>query len=277
MLLAPPLVAVVIVTVLMPGAVNRQILNVWGNLSAGMLPAPLPVAAIGLAGQMAAQATWAGIVLPLLALVHPKARRSGVLIVFMTAALMAVHVMLPSYFRYGLACSLLLPAGAAVALGPFLHLLSARSWAWIGGATSAALVVLALSQNPWGPAVGRDVVAETLRRVAAALPPGRPYYAERRSRSLVSCLKGYSSTWPQGDPARPVIGGLYFRVAAETVREDRHEGPLHRTPVDVQLRNLGMALVPLGDRNGRTIPLLFAGSAFELQRVTPNRRMPTPP
>jgi hypothetical protein len=269
-ILAPLVASVLILSICFPGSINRQVHTIWSNLAAGMLPAPLPEAASGLLSQMAGQVTWVGLLLPLLALARKETRGAGALLLVMTATLLAVHLLLPAHVRYGLTCSLLLPAGAALALTPIVHRLSPRT-GWISaGAGFVALAALALSQNSWGASVSRAEVGETLRRVAASLPAGKPYYVERRGRRLAALLKGYSTSWPQGHAAHPVPGGVYFEVISGVEREDHAEGPLQGPTVSMQLRGAGMAMIPLGDRHGRFVPLHLAGTSFQLHRVRPN-------
>ena len=268
-ILAPLVAGALILSICFPGSVNRQVHTIWSNLAAGMLPAPLPEAVSGLLSQMAGQVTWVGLLLPLLALARKETRGAGALLLVMTTVMLSVHLLLPAHVRYGLTCSLLLPAGAALALMPIARRLSSRN-AWISaGAGFVALTALALSQNSWGAPVSRAEVGETLRRVAASLPAGKPYYVERRGRRLAALLKGYASSWPQGQGAHPVAGGVYFEVIAGVEREDYAEGPLQGPTVSMQLRDAGMALAPLGDRHGRFVPLHLAGTSFHLHRVRP--------
>ncbi len=266
---APLMAGALILLICFPGSINRQVYNIWSNLTAGMLPAPLPAAASTLLVMLAGQVTWAGLLLPWFALTRPETRRAGGGLLVMTGALLAVHLLLPEHPRYGLACSLLLPAGSALSLTPLLRALNRRG-AWLAGTAGfGVLCALSISQEPWGTPVSRADVRETLRRVAASLPPGKPFYVERRGRRLAALLQGYGPAWPRGDAAHPVSGAVYFEVVGGVEREDDAEGPLQGPTVSMQLRDAGMALAPLGDRHGRMVPLHLAGTSYVLHRVRP--------
>ena len=274
LVLAPLVTILVILGLCFPGLANRQVYNIWSNIAAGMLPAPLPQALRGLLVMIAGQVTWAGLLLPLLAVVRRETRGAGVLLLIMSAALLTVHLLLPAHPRYGLACSLLLPAATAVSMTPLLRRMNPRSLWIAAGAGLVVLASLALGQNPWGAPVSRADVRETLRRVAASLPPGKPFYVERRGRRLAALLKGYGTSWPQGVAEHPVSGGVYFGFLSGVEREDRAEGPLQGPSVSTQLRDNGMDLIPLRNHDGQMIPLDLAGSSFRLHRVRVQQSAP---
>ncbi|MFO1523303.1 MAG: hypothetical protein U1G05_14935 [Kiritimatiellia bacterium] len=266
---AGPLLLAFAAALLRAPEVNRQVSAVWTNLRMGLTPVDPREALAGLLRSTTAQVGLAGVLLSLAPLLFPATRRAAVLLPGMTAVAIIVHSLLSPHARYAVTCAAFLPAAAALGSAALPDRMRRPVIAVVLGLLVPAAFGFAAVQKPWGPRITRADVHETLRRVAASLTVGRPFYLEPGSRRLGACLMGYASTWPRGDAARPVAGGVYFEPFNEWAREDRATGPTLVPPAGVRLCRAGFNLVPATRSDGRVVPLKVAFGEFRICKVTP--------
>ena len=268
-LLAPLLALAVLYAVVSDGA-NRQVAAVLSNLRLGLLPASPPAALLALIRALAAQMTFVGLLAALVPLARPGTRPAAIILLGMTGCALAVHMLLPPHPRYTITCAALLPGLAGLGLACLPPSLAHRVKSFALPLLVLVSLGFALTRKPWGEEVTRSDVRRTLRTVSDLLEPGYPLYMEPANRTLASCLRGFTSAWPQGNPAHPREGGLCLQPMNAAAHEDPSAASRRRTPVDFQIRMAGYDLLPARGDTGAPLTILRLGRGeYALHKVSP--------